>query len=139
MLLITVDNSCKQQTKQLAVISYFGEWNILVQKVKIVAKPVILQKILWSTNVFIGAHFILIRFSGSFGTPERRKISLPSREWELIFFAGVGLGSGLPQMLIVEALQHSGPSRSRLQVDHGLQLAMRQRLPKLTRVVYLTG
>jgi hypothetical protein len=35
---------------------YFGEQKILLEKVKIVAKPLILQKNVCGTNVFIGAH-----------------------------------------------------------------------------------
>jgi hypothetical protein len=44
-------------TNQTAVRSNFGKQKILLQKVKIVVKPLILHKNVRNTNVFIGAHF----------------------------------------------------------------------------------
>jgi hypothetical protein len=83
------------------VRSYFGKRKILLQKVKIVAKPLILQKNVLSTNVFIGAHstqhelFKTIRDSK---TPENLT---PESGVGVAFFSVVGSGSGLPQMLSV--------------------------------------
>jgi hypothetical protein len=52
------------------------------------AKPLILQKNVKSTNVFIRAPSTEENFSGLFETLELTKISLSSREWEweLTFF-----------------------------------------------------
>jgi hypothetical protein len=71
------------------VRSYFGERKILLQKVKIVAKPLVLQKKVLSTNVFIGAHSTQVSLFGSIRdsrTTENLFTYSREWEWELTFF-----------------------------------------------------
>jgi hypothetical protein len=83
------------------VRSYFGEQKIILQKVKIVAKPLILEKNVLIIKVFIGAHFSHNKLYGTIRdsrSPEN--LTLESGVGVGVdFFLGVGSGSGLPQML----------------------------------------
>jgi hypothetical protein len=83
------------------VRSYFGERKILQENIKIVAKPIILQKHVLSTNVFIGAHFNQkTRFGTIRDSQTPENLTPESGVGEGVdFFLGVGSGSGLPQML----------------------------------------
>jgi hypothetical protein len=106
------------------VRSYFGEWKILLQKVKIEAKPLILQKNVLSTNVFIGAHFteyklfetILVSLTPENLTPES------GVGVGVDFFSGLGSGSGLPQKLSPGWCPPQHPGRAPAQKDRERRL-----------------
>jgi hypothetical protein len=69
---------------------------MILQKVQIVAQPLILEKNVSFTNVFIGTHSTINRL---FGTIRDSQTPESGVGVGVDFFSGVGSGSGLPQKL----------------------------------------